>query len=264
MYFKTGLGNLYNEDCIKFLDNTDMQFDMVITSPPYNIGKRYDVYEDRKPIREYYCWLNQVFASIYNHLKPDGRFALNILYEANFKLVDGDRVFFSSDIWQMLKKIGFKWAGLIELNESVVYKSRLTAWGSYLSPSAPYIYNPKECVLLVYKNEWKKAEKKETDITKEDKEEFIKITSGQWDYKADTKQLTEASFSLDIPLHVIKYLTWTDDLIYDPFSGSGTTALACEMLKRKWVANEISPNYCQKSKDRLQEYLLPERMKTFF
>lgn len=242
MYFKTALGNLYNEDCLKFLEKTDLQFDMVITSPPYNIGG------NRKPIREYYCWLNTIFTSIYDHLKPDGRFALNILYEANFS---GDRVFLSSDIWQMLKKIGFKWAGFVELNETVLQKSKLTAWGSYLSPSSPYIYNPKECVLLVYKDEWKKKEKKETDITKEDKEEFIKITSGQWD-KLDVKQT------------VIKYLTWTDDLIYDPFSGSGTTALACEMLQRKWIANEISPSYCKKIKDKLQEYLLPERMKIFF
>lgn len=115
-----------------------------------------------------------------------------------------------------------------------------------MSPSTPYIYNPKECVILAYKkNHIKKIKgetqwkgdiidlqqedgtiKKKTVYQDEDKKEFMELVYGQWDYFADTKQMTKATFSMDIPMKAIKILTYKNDLVLDPFCGSGTSLVA--------------------------------------
>jgi len=69
-------------------------------------------------------------------------------------------IFLLSDYWQIMKDIGFRWAGLIDLVETQAQRVKYTAWGSYLSASAPYIYNPKECLIIAYKNKWKKGKGK--------------------------------------------------------------------------------------------------------
>lgn len=174
----------------------------------------------------------------------------------------------------MLKSIGFNFFGVIDLNEKSPQRVKQTAWGSWMSPSCPYIYNPKEAVILGYKKIYKKIEKgipewEKRDITtnlngeistkkdysKSDKDEFMDLVYGNWDYRADTKSLTKATFSLDIPMRAIKILTYKDEIVLDPFSGSGTTALAAKITGRRYLGFEISPNYTQIANNRLHSYL---------
>jgi len=144
-----------------------------------------------------------------------------------------------------------------------------------MSPSAPYIYNPKECVILAYKSkhikivkgepEWignveeveqeDGAKKKKTLYTEEQKKEFMDLVYGQWTYFADTKQMTKATFSLDIPLKAIKILTYKNDVVLDPFCGSGTTPVAAVISNRKWIGIELSPNYCEVAKKRVRHFI---------
>ena len=140
-----------------------------------------------------------------------------------------------------MRKIGFKWAGLVDLIEAQSQRVKYTAWGSYLSASAPYIYNPKECLIIAYKNDWKKG-KGESSLTKE---EFIEYVSGMWEYRAETKGLTKANYSLDIPMKAIKILSFVNDIVLDPFLGQGTTIKACKILNRKYIGIDISKRYCQ-------------------
>jgi DNA modification methylase len=85
-------------------------------------------------------------------LKDDGRIAVNIPYEINVQ-DRGGRVLFMSEFWSVMKKVGFKFYGLVDLDENAPHRSKTTAWGSWMSPSSPYIYNPKECVVLAYKKD---------------------------------------------------------------------------------------------------------------
>jgi site-specific DNA-methyltransferase (adenine-specific) len=144
-----------------------------------------------------------------------------------------------------------------------------------MSNSQPYIYNPKECVILAYKNSPKKLTKGEsqwvgtlTEITDEtgkvrtkmvyepeDKKEFMNLVFGRWEYFADTKSLTKATFSMDIPMKAIKILTYKNDVILDPFMGSGTSAVAAEMLQRRWLGIELSPSYADISRKRVQSLI---------
>lgn len=160
-----------------------------------------------------------------------------------------ERVFISSEYWERMRSIGFNWFGMIRLQEGAVQKSNFTAWGSWLSPSFPYIYNAEECVILAYKDSPKKLSKGNTDLTKE---EFVEYVSGSWKYQPETRGLTMANYSLDIPMKAIKILSWKDDTVLDPFCGSGTTGVAAIRTNRNFIGFEISPKYHSIAVDRVQ------------
>ena len=249
--------------------------DLVVTSPPYGVGIDYDNWDDDKEIAEYWKFTREWLRETYRVLKDDGRIALNIPYEIN-RQKKGGRIYFSAEIWMIMKEIGFGFFGIVDLEEDSPHRSKTTAWGSWMSPSSPYIYNPKECVILAYKKKHKKDvkgtpqwkgefqmvpnEKIEGEFRKKlvyedkDKKDFMSLVFGQWNYFADTRQKTKATFSLDIPYRAIKILSYKEDVIMDPFNGSGTTCLAAEMLGRPWIGMDISKNYCEVAKERLKEY----------
>jgi site-specific DNA-methyltransferase (adenine-specific) len=215
-------------------------------------------------------WLTQSFRI----LKDDGRIAVNIPYEINVQ-DRGGRVLFMSEFWAVMKKVGFKFYGLVDLDENSPHRSKTTAWGSWMSPSSPYIYNPKECVILAYKKDRIKKIKGEpqwksemVDIEQEDgtfktkavyqdedKKEFMSLVYGQWEYFADTKQQTKATFSMDIPAKAIKILTYKNDIVMDPFTGSGTSLAAAETLGRRWIGIELSSNYTEVATKRVQHFI---------
>jgi len=235
------VNKIYCGDCLEVMKEIPDNFiDLIVTSPPYNCGIDYDIYKDDLEYSDYKIFTRKWLLEIFRILKDTGRIALNILYEVNLH-ERGGRIFLLGDYWQIMKKVGYKWAGLVDLVEMQSQRVKYTAWGSYLSASAPYIYNPKECVIIAYKNNWRKG-KGESTLTKE---EFIEYVSGMWKYRAETKGLTKANFSLDIPLKAIKILSFENDIILDPFCGQGTTIKACKILNRRYIGIDISKRYCQ-------------------
>jgi site-specific DNA-methyltransferase (adenine-specific) len=88
-----------------------------------------------------------------------------------------------------------------------------------------------------------------------DKKEFMELVFGQWNYFADTKSLTKATFSMDIPTKAIKILSYKNDVVLDPFAGSGTSLVAAEILDRRWLGIELSPNYCDVARGRVQVFV---------
>ena len=87
------------------------------------------------------------------------------------------------------------------------------------------------------------------------KKEFMELVFGQWNYFADTKSLTKATFSMDIPTKAIKILSYKNDVILDPFAGSGTSMVSAEILDRRWLGIELSPNYCDVARGRVQTFV---------
>jgi site-specific DNA-methyltransferase (adenine-specific) len=248
--------------------------DLIVTSPPYNVGIDYDTHNDRQSMEDYWQFTKDWLSEAYRILKDDGRIAVNIPYEVNVQ-DRGGRILFMSEFYQIMKNLGFKFFGLVDLDENSPHRSKTTAWGSWMSPSAPYIYNPKECVILGYKKnhikkvkgepQWKgelvDLEQEDGTIKQkmmyqdEDKKEFMSLVYGQWEYFADTKQQTKATFSMDIPLKAIKILTYRNDLVLDPFTGSGTSLVAAEVTGRRWLGIELSENYVKVAKDRVQHFI---------
>jgi len=264
------VGQIINGSCIDVMKTIpEGSIDLIVTSPPYGVGIEYDTHDDDMNLVEYLnfseLWLTEAFKV----LKDDGRIALNIPYEVN-RQDKGGRIFIASEVWAVMKKIGYKFYGIVDLEEESPHRSKTTAWGSWMSPSAPYIYNPKECVILAYKkNHIKKVKgepqwtatmveeegKEKKKYTEEQKREFIDLVYGQWGYFADTKQMTKATFSMDIPSKAIKILTYKNDLVLDPFAGSGTSMVAAEVLDRRWIGIELSPNYCEVARKRVKSFV---------
>lgn len=275
------IGRIVNGDCRQVMGQMPFDsVDLIVTSPPYGVGIAYDVHDDDMLTEEYLKFTEEWLTKAYEVLKDDGRIALNIPYEVN-RQDKGGRIFIVSEVWQIMKRIGFKFYGIVDLEEESPHRSRTTAWGSWMSPSAPYIYNPKECVLLAYKkNHIKKVKGKpqwvgeydQVPDPKEpgmfrnklvysdtDKREFIDLVFGQWKYFADTKSLTKATFSMDIPTKAIKILTYKNDVVLDPFAGSGTSLVAAETLDRRWIGIELSPNYCEVANSRVKPFIEGKR-----
>jgi site-specific DNA-methyltransferase (adenine-specific) len=268
-------GKIINGDCVEVMKSLpDGCIDLLVTSPPYNANIKYDVYDDGLSMDEYWkfttYWLSQAFRL----LKDDGRVAINVPIEMNVQ-ERGGRILFNAEFWMKMKEVGFKFFGMVDLTEDSPHRVRQTAWGSWMSNSQPYIYNPKECVILAYKNSPKKLTKGESQWTgvpteivndkgmnviktiyqPEDKKEFMNLVFGRWEYFADTKSLTKATFSMDIPVKAIKILSYKNDIVLDPFMGSGTSAVAAETLGRRWLGIELSPNYTDIARKRVNAFI---------
>lgn len=266
---------IINGDCIEIMQTLPQNsIDLIVTSPPYGVGIDYDSFNDDIDFDEYKIFSKKWLVEAFNLLKDDGRIAINIPYEIN-RQDKGGRIFMVSEIWNIMQEVGFKFFGVVDLKENSPHRSKTTAWGSWMSPSAPYIYNPKECVILAYKkNHIKKIKgepewvgipeeitneegktRKKMIYTEQQKKEFMDLVYGEWDYFADTKQMTKATFSLDVPLKAIKILTYRNDIVLDPFAGSGTSLVAAVLSDRRWLGIELSPNYCEIAKKRVQTFV---------
>jgi site-specific DNA-methyltransferase (adenine-specific) len=248
--------------------------DLLVTSPPYNVNVSYDVYDDGRSMDDYWEFTRQWLTESLRILKDDGRVAINVPIELNVQ-ERGGRILFNAEFWMMMKEVGFKFFGMVDLTEDSPHRVRQTAWGSWMSASCPYIYNPKECIILAYKKTNKKLTKGEsqwkgvpTEIVNEkgvnliktiyepeDKKEFMNLVFGRWEYFADTKSLTKATFSMDIPVKAIKILSYKNDIVFDPFMGSGTSAVAAETLGRRWLGIELSPNYTEIASKRVNAFI---------
>jgi site-specific DNA-methyltransferase (adenine-specific) len=267
-------GKIITGDCVEVMKTLpEGSVDLIVTSPPYGVGIAYDTHDDDVEFEDYLVFARNWLTEAYNVLKDDGRIALNIPYEIN-RQKKGGRIFFVSEMYQIMKEIGFGFFGIVDLEEQSPHRSKTTAWGSWMSPSSPYIYNPKECVILAYKKlhikkvkgepQWKGTPteiiqedgtiKNKVVYEEQDKKEFMELVFGQWNYFADTKSLTKATFSMDIPTKAIKILSYKNDVILDPFAGSGTTLVAAEILGRRWLGIELSPNYTEVARTRVEYF----------
>lgn len=269
------INKIHNGDCIEVMKQMpENSVDLVVTSPPYNCGIKYDTHDDFMMMEDYWAWTEKWLTQVFRVIKNDGRVAINLPYEVNVK-GRGGRIMFMADFWSIMKKVGFQPFGVVDLDEDTPHRVKLTAWGSWMSPSSPYIYNPKECIILAYKklhiketkgeSQWQGTPTEVEDeegkkrmkvvYTDEDKDEFKELVFGQWNYFADTKQLTKATFSLDIPSKAIKILTYRNDVVLDPFVGSGTSLVAAVIEGRRWIGIELSEEYCKVARDRVQHFI---------
>jgi site-specific DNA-methyltransferase (adenine-specific) len=269
------INKVIDGDCIKVMgEMPEGSVDLIVTSPPYGVNIAYDTHDDDMEINQYLEFSKNWLTEAYKVLKDDGRIALNIPYEIN-RQEKGGRIFLVSEVYQVMKQIGFKFFGIVDLEEDSPHRSKTTAWGSWMSPSSPYIYNPKECVILAYKKhhikkvkgepQWKGVPtqieqedgtfKTKVVYQEEDKKEFMELVFGQWKYLNDSRPLTKATFSMDIPTKAIKILSYKNDIVLDPFNGSGTSCVAAETLDRRWIGIELSPNYTEISKQRIQAFV---------
>jgi site-specific DNA-methyltransferase (adenine-specific) len=130
-------GKIINGDCREEMGKLpEGSVDLIVTSPPYNCNINYDTHQDDMTMEDYWVFTEEWLTQALRVLKDDGRIAVNIPYETNTQ-ERGGRVLFMAEFWGVMKKVGFKFFGVVDLEESSPHRSKTTAWGSWMYPSAP-------------------------------------------------------------------------------------------------------------------------------
>jgi len=122
-------GKILQGDCIKVMKTLPLtSVDLVVTSPPYNVGIDYDTHHDSMSMEDYWDFTSQWLTEAFHVLKDDGRIAVNIPYEVNVQ-DRGGRVLFMSEFWTIMKEVGFKFYGLVDLDENSPHRSKYYGLG---------------------------------------------------------------------------------------------------------------------------------------
>ncbi|MEM3846687.1 MAG: site-specific DNA-methyltransferase [Candidatus Parvarchaeota archaeon] len=250
VFFEANGGNIkiINDDFLTTNLIKESSVDLIVTSPPYNVDIHYNSFEDAIPYEKYLEFVEKWLKKAYLLMKPDGRMCLNIpMDKSKGRKGEGFQCVYA-DIVSIAQRVGWKYFSTIIWNEGNI--SRRTAWGSWLSARAPYVIAPVEVIVVLYKEQWRKIKNGISDIKPN---EFIEWTNGIWTFSGESKIKVghPAPFPLELPKRCIKMFSFVGDTVLDPFLGSGTTLIACTLLKRIGIGVEIDANYCELSKKRL-------------
>lgn len=247
----------YREDCISeenvnkiFCKSSEKMSELpsdsvhlMITSPPYNVGKDYD--KDLS-LEDYRRMLYRVFEETYRVLVPGGRACINV---ANL----GRKPYLPlhSYVIEDMTKIGYLMRGELIWDKGAS-ASPSTAWGSYLKANNPVLRDVHEYILIFCKETYsmQNLHEKKSTITKE---EFMEYTKSVWKFSAERASRVghPAPFPVELPKRLIKLYTFENDVILDPFVGAGATSIAALETKRRFVGYDIYKKYCELAEKRI-------------
>lgn len=222
----------------------DYSVHLMVTSPPYNVQKEYD---QDLTLEEYSGLLRRVFGEVYRVLVTGGRACVNI---ANL----GRKPYLplhSLVIEQMLD-LGFYMRGEI-IWDKAASASPSTAWGSWMSATNPVLRDVHEYILVFSKESFRRE--REDPVNTIERDEFLEWTKSVWSFPAvSARQIGHpAPFPEELPRRLIELYTFKDDVVLDPFAGSGTTCVAAKRAGRLFVGYETESEYRDLAIQRLNE-----------
>ncbi|MEM2153662.1 MAG: site-specific DNA-methyltransferase [Nitrososphaeria archaeon] len=232
----------------------DSSIHLMVTSPPYNVGKEYDKDLD---LFTYLNLLKDVFSETYRVLVPGGRACINIANVGRKPYIPYHK--FVIDIMQ---DIGFLMRGEIIWNKGAG-AGVSTAWGSWCSPSNPILRDTHEYILVFSKGKFSRNSRgRESTITKD---EFLEFTKSVWEFPPESAERVghPAPFPIELPYRCIQLYTYKDEVVLDPFCGVGTTCLAAIKTGRHFVGYDINPEYVEKAKKRINDYLAQTKITSY-
>lgn len=220
---------------------------LMITSPPYNVSKDYD--EDLS-LEEYLNLLKSAFTETYRVLVNGGRACINVANLGRKPYIP-----LSDYISKMMIDIGYNMRGEIIWNKAAS-ASPSTAWGSWQSASNPTLRDIHEYILIFSKGDYKRIRKKEemhNKINTITKEQFMEWTKSIWTMNAESARRIghPAPFPEELPFRLIQLFSFKNDIILDPFIGSGTTAIASLKSERKYIGFDTDSEYIKLAEKRI-------------
>ncbi len=227
--------------------------DIIVTSPPYNFGHSYarDLHDDTHQWNDYFSRLFAIWKECDRILKPGGRMAVNI------QPLFSDYIPTHHIISSQLQGLGLLWKAEI-LWEKNNYNAKYTAWGSWRSPSMPYLKYTWEFIEVFDKGTHKKTGRREDiDITVDEFKEWV---IGKWNVPPEIRMKDyghPAMFPEEIPRRLLKLFSYQNDIVVDPFNGAGTTTLVALKNRRRFIGIEISPEYCEEALQRILRSDIP-------
>ena len=223
----------------------DCSVHLMVTSPPYNVGKEYD--EDLS-LEDYLEFLQRVWKETWRVLVPGGRMCINLANLGRKPYIP-----LHAFIAEQVTRLDFLMRGEIIWNKAAS-ASPSTAWGSWKSAGNPTLRDVHEYILVFCKQTFQRQNpfKRENTITKE---EFLEYSKSVWNFTAESARRIghPAPFPVELPRRLIQLYSFKDEIILDPFMGSGQTAIAASCTDRHFVGYEIDQQYIELANQRIKE-----------
>ena len=238
------LDRIYCSSAENMSELPDHSVHLMVTSPPYNVGKDYD---DDLSLPEHLAFLEKVWREVYRVLVPGGRACVNV---ANL----GRRPYIPLHAWiiDSMLRIGFLMRGEVIWNKAAS-ASPSTAWGSWKSAANPTLRDVHEYILIFSKGAFKRDNPTHRESTISD-EQFLEFTKSVWTFPAEpaTKVGHPAPFPFELPYRLIQLYSFNGEVILDPFMGSGQAAIAALKAGRHYVGYEINSDYVSLANRRIE------------
>ena len=239
------LDRIINTSSEKMTALPDACVHLMVTSPPYNVGKDYD---QDLTLGQYLAFLKAVWGEVARVLVPGGRACINI---ANL----GRKPYIPLHVFVIkdMLELGFLMRGEIIWNKAAS-ASASTAWGSWLSATNPTLRDVHEYILVFSKGRFRRDNPAGRPATVT-RDEFLELTKSVWTFPAESAKKIghPAPFPVELPRRLIQLYTFEGEVVLDPFMGSGQTALAAIQSDRHFVGYEIDPEYVALTKKRIEK-----------
>lgn len=239
---------IYTKDCRHMDEVPDGSVQLIVTSPPYNVGKPYDGHQDNMELEEYLAFLEECWRECIRVLCRGGRLCVNVASTGRKPYVP-----LHAYIALQLIELGLEMRGEIIWDKgSSVGVS--TAWGSFARASNPTLRDVHEYI-LVFSKETPQLLETHGTYSGIRNEQFVEWTRSIWRFKTESSRRFDhpAVFPEELPRRLILLYTNVNDIVLDPFMGTGSTAVAAMKLGRQYIGYEISPAYVEIARQRLEE-----------
>ncbi len=223
----------------------DNSVHLMVTSPPYNVGKEYD---ENLTLDEYREFLKRVWAEVKRVLVPGGRVCINVANLGRKPYIP-----LHAFIVEDMLSLGFLMRGEIIWNKASS-GSPSTAWGTWQSAKNPTLRDVHEYILVFSKGMFGRDNLGRRDTIS--REEFLEFTKSVWTFGAESAKKVghPAPFPVELPYRLIQLYTFEGEIVLDPFMGSGQTAIAAIKTRRHYVGYEINEDYVQLAQRRIREF----------
>lgn len=267
MISSTSLANqFFSGDCLDVLQSIpDESVDLIFTSPPY-ADQRKTTYGGIPP-DEYVAWFMPRAAQFQRVLKPTGTFILNI----KERVVNGERHTYVLELIQAMRQQGWLWTEEFIWHKKNSYPGKWPNrfrdnWERLLQFNRQKHFSMYQEAVMVPVGEWAKerlSNLSETDKTRDESnvgsgfgKKVANWLGREMVYPTNVLHLAtecgnrghSAAFPIELPTWFIRLFTQPNDLVLDPFVGSGTTAMAAAQLGRKYIGIDINPTYIELSR----------------